>query len=236
MVPVVGAVADARDAVQALINGDKLGAAFNAAGAFSGIGDAVKVGGAVGLFVTKYPSKVVDIAKVLAKHVLPYAPELVKIKTLDAVFDGAASALKSTHYVPTNTIMRLADAGVDLKRVQTLLSTMYIGKWSPGRFENAAVNLNDHFMRHGREFGLSGDLSDLVGKQQYVDMAVHLINKRQEVEIYYNVQRQNMLIYHRTTKELVIGNVDGEIQSFRKNRATYIDTLVNCGTLVNLME
>ena len=41
LVPVAGDVADARDAVQALINGDELGAALNAAGAFSGIGDGV---------------------------------------------------------------------------------------------------------------------------------------------------------------------------------------------------
>lgn len=35
LIPGIGAVADARDAVQALINGDELGAALNAAGAFS---------------------------------------------------------------------------------------------------------------------------------------------------------------------------------------------------------
>jgi hypothetical protein len=70
LVPVAGAVADARDAVQAFINGDELGAALNAAGVFSGLGDAVKVSGAVGTFVVKYPGKISDVGKVLAKYVL----------------------------------------------------------------------------------------------------------------------------------------------------------------------
>jgi hypothetical protein len=70
LVPVAGAVADARDVVQAFINGDELGAALNAAGVFSGLGDAVKVSGAVGTFVVKYPGKISDVGKVLAKYVL----------------------------------------------------------------------------------------------------------------------------------------------------------------------
>ncbi|WP_207205305.1 hypothetical protein, partial [Methanolobus psychrotolerans] len=63
LVPVVGAVADARDAVQALINGDELGAALNAAGAFSGVGDGIKTASALGLFVSKYSSKMMILPK-----------------------------------------------------------------------------------------------------------------------------------------------------------------------------
>ena len=94
LVPVAGAVADARDAVQAFINGDELGAALNAAGVFSGLGDAVKVSGAVGTFVVKYPGKISDVGKVLAKYVLKYVPsDLVKIKTLNKLSDNVASTL-----------------------------------------------------------------------------------------------------------------------------------------------
>ncbi len=75
LVPVVGAVADARDAVQALINGDDLDAALNAAGAFSGIGDGVKTGAAVGLFIGKYPEKALDVARALGKYAFPHAPD-----------------------------------------------------------------------------------------------------------------------------------------------------------------
>jgi hypothetical protein len=93
LVPVAGAVADARDAVQALINGDELGAALNAAGAFSGIGDGVKTGAAVGLFIGKYPEKALDVAKALGKYAFPHAPDLVKLEVLDIIFEGAATRL-----------------------------------------------------------------------------------------------------------------------------------------------
>ncbi|WP_164997802.1 hypothetical protein [Methanolobus psychrotolerans] len=118
LVPVVGAVADARDAVQALINGDELGAALNAAGAFSGVGDAVKVGGAVGLFITKYPDKGGDVAKALGKYAFPHAPDLVKLKVLDIIFDGAATRLVNKHgneILPD--LVTLADKDVDLSKV-----------------------------------------------------------------------------------------------------------------------
>jgi hypothetical protein len=41
--PVVGGVADIRDAVQAILNGDAIGAAMNAAGAIPGPGDGIKI-------------------------------------------------------------------------------------------------------------------------------------------------------------------------------------------------
>ncbi|AKB73460.1 hypothetical protein MSLAZ_0199 [Methanosarcina lacustris Z-7289] len=93
LVPVAGAVADARDAVQALINGDELGAALNAAGAFSGIGDGVKTGAALSLFLVKYPSKLNDVQKVVVP-LLKYVPlNQAKKVVLDALFDNAATRL-----------------------------------------------------------------------------------------------------------------------------------------------
>jgi hypothetical protein len=89
LVPIAGAVADARDAVQALINGDELGVALNAAGAFSGIEDGVKTGAAVGLFLGKYPEKALDVAKALGKYAFPHAPDMVKLEVLDIIFEGA---------------------------------------------------------------------------------------------------------------------------------------------------
>ncbi|WP_094229198.1 hypothetical protein [Methanolobus psychrotolerans] len=93
LVPVVGAVADARDAVQALINGDELGAALNAAGAFSGVGDGVKTAAAVGMFTTKYSSKANDIQKVMVP-LLKYVPlNQAKKIILDVLYSGAATRL-----------------------------------------------------------------------------------------------------------------------------------------------
>jgi hypothetical protein len=121
LVPVVGAVDDARDAVQAYINGDELGAALNAAGALSGLGDGIKVGAAVGFFIKKYPDKAADVAKILGKHVFPYAPDIIKLKFLDEIFGGAASALKNTHNIPTRVLVKLADRGVDLTKVEHVI-------------------------------------------------------------------------------------------------------------------
>jgi len=118
LIPGIGAVADARDAAQALINGDELGAALNAAGAFSGVGDAVKVGGAVGLFITKYPDKGGDVAKALGKYAFPHAPAIVKINVLDIIFDGAATRLVSKYgdeILPD--LITIADKNVDLSKI-----------------------------------------------------------------------------------------------------------------------
>ena len=58
--PVVGGIADIRDAVQAFLNGDPVGAAMNAAGAIPGPGDGLKITGAIacytGKFVIKHPA------------------------------------------------------------------------------------------------------------------------------------------------------------------------------------
>jgi len=114
LIPVAGAVADARDAVQAFINGDALGAALNAAGIFSGLGDAVKVSGAVGLFITKYPSKAIDVGKVLARYVLKYVPfEGVKLGALDAIYGGAVSTLKKGD-ITADDILKVVENNGDL--------------------------------------------------------------------------------------------------------------------------
>ncbi|KCZ72848.1 hypothetical protein ANME2D_01283 [Candidatus Methanoperedens nitroreducens] len=116
LIPVAGAVADARDAVQAFINGDALGAALNAAGIFSGLGDAVKVSGAVGLFITKYPSKAIDVGKVLARYVLKYVPfEGVKLGALDAIYGGAVSALKKGD-ITADDILKVVENNRDLRK------------------------------------------------------------------------------------------------------------------------
>jgi hypothetical protein len=46
--PVVGGIADIRDAVQAILNGDAIGAGMNVAGAIRGPGDGIKIPGARG--------------------------------------------------------------------------------------------------------------------------------------------------------------------------------------------
>lgn len=101
----------------------------------------------------------------------------------------------------------------------------------------SAKNLDMHLRSHGKEFGLSGNPSDFTGKQQYVDMAVNLINRRNDaVETYYGMQGENLLIYNRVNNELVVGNLEAEIQTLFKPGTlideygmaiSYVDYLVN---------
>lgn len=53
----MGGIADIRDAVQAILNGDPVGAAMNAAGAIPGPGDGVKITGAIACYTGKFPWK-----------------------------------------------------------------------------------------------------------------------------------------------------------------------------------
>ena len=117
LVPVAGAVADARDAVQALINGDELGAALNAVGALSGIGDGVKTGAALTLFLGKYPLKLNDIQKVVVP-LLKYLPvNQAKKIILDILHSGAATRLLDLNLgAHIDDLIVLAERRVDLQK------------------------------------------------------------------------------------------------------------------------
>lgn len=218
--PTIGA-ADARDSVQAFINGDELGAAMNAAGVVPFLGDVPKMSSTIRKFITKYSGKTGDVAKALVEY-LKYADESVKLGALDAVYDGAASALKNKG-VLTSRIDTLVNEGIDLNKIRILLDNVYSGAWSPGISGDAAKNLEEHFAKHGKEFGLSGDPSDLIGKQQYVDLAVDLINKQTGMEKYYDVVHKTLGVYERSTKKFVAGNTDGQIATLFIRDAKDID-------------
>jgi hypothetical protein len=121
LIPVAGAIADLRDAVQSFISGKPLDAALNLAGAFSGVGDGVKTAAAIGLFVGKYPTKILEICKVLSKC-LDDIPEYTAIKVMDAFYDDAASALHYTNNIPVKAIISLFDRGVDLTKVEHVIA------------------------------------------------------------------------------------------------------------------
>ncbi|MDQ1254215.1 MAG: hypothetical protein QG646_3441 [Euryarchaeota archaeon] len=117
LVPGIGGVADVRDAVQSFISGDELGAALNAAGALSGIGDGVKTGAAISLFLVKYPSKLNDVQKVVVP-LLKYVPlNLAKKVILDILHSGAATRLLDLNPGATlDDLIVLAERGVDLQK------------------------------------------------------------------------------------------------------------------------
>lgn len=238
LIPGVGAVADARDAIQAFINGDELGAALNAAGAFSGVGDGVKVGAAVGLFIGKYPDKAVDVAKALGKYAFPHAPDIVKLEVLDIIFNGVASALNDIHKVPTNVLVELADKGVDLRKVKILLENVY-NKWSPGAPKDPILNLDKHYTKHVIQ---QNEWGTIITKDEYSTKAINLINSRSGVEVYYQKGMDNMAVYDRTTGEFVTGNEQG-IQTFfipkdvklpDGSTVNYVDNKIFNGDLIRL--
>jgi len=163
--------------VQAFINGDELGAALNAAGVFSGLGDAVKVSGAVGTFVVKYPGKISDVGKVLAKYVLKYVPsDLVKIKTLNKLSDNVASTLikddidaddllkiieNNGNLGKTLGVVKMSDGSVRwLEEGLTVAEAKALGR-SPSGWNHILEKHKEHFMD---AFGVSieSDMETLI--------------------------------------------------------------------------
>ncbi|MDO9098225.1 MAG: CARDB domain-containing protein, partial [Candidatus Methanoperedens sp.] len=117
LVPYAGAAADARDALEAFIRGDELGAALNAAGFVPGVGDALKTSSAVGLFVAKHADdvkKASRLGRILSKTILKYTPDIVTTKVLDVIYDGAATLLKNDK-ISTDDVRKVAASNGYLK-------------------------------------------------------------------------------------------------------------------------
>jgi hypothetical protein len=91
--PVVGGIADIRDVVQSILNGDAIGAAMNAAGAIPGPGDGVKITGAIVCYTGKFPWKARELGVLLSKEILPLLPDTLKLDIWDLLFDGAGGRL-----------------------------------------------------------------------------------------------------------------------------------------------
>lgn len=77
-----------------------------------------------------------------------------------------------------------------------------------------------HFARHGPDFGLSGRLSDHEGVQKYFEQACRLASLREGVEVYYQADVDNLVVYDRESNTLAAGNEKGEIQSYFRPEAT----------------
>jgi len=79
--------------VQAILNGDAIGAAMNAAGAIPGPGDGIKITGAIVCYTGKFPWKARELGVLLSKELLGPLPDTIKIQVWDLLFDGAGSRL-----------------------------------------------------------------------------------------------------------------------------------------------
>jgi hypothetical protein len=118
--PVVGGIADIRDAVQAIINGDAIGAAMNAAGAIPGPGDGIKITGAIVCYTGKFPWKARELGVLLSKEVLGAVPDTLKIQVWDLLFDGAGSRLVRGE-IGAGDAAKVIDQGGDFERTLSVI-------------------------------------------------------------------------------------------------------------------
>jgi hypothetical protein len=118
--PVAGGIADIRDAVQAILNGDPLGAAMNAAGAIPGPGDGIKITGAIVCYTGKFPWKARDLGILLSKEIVPHIPDTLKIQVWDVLFGGAGSRLVRGE-IGAGDVAKVIEQGGDLERTLSVI-------------------------------------------------------------------------------------------------------------------
>ncbi len=111
--PVVGGAADIRDAVQAIINGDPIGAAMNAAGAIPGPGDGVKVTGAIVCYTGKFPWKARELGILLSKEIGPLLPDALKLDIWRVLLSARENAI----------ITKLIDEGYSPSQIEEMVAS-----------------------------------------------------------------------------------------------------------------
>lgn len=221
-IPAVGGIADIRDAVQAIINGDAVGAAMNAAGALPGPGDGVKVTGAVVCFTGKYPWKAKEFGVILSKETLGPLPDTIKIDVWNVLYDGAGSALHSTHGVSVEAMEKLAQKSIDLGHVREFFEATYEGGWVTRKNMNVDDYITKHFDKHG-----PGLTPPALTVDEYKQRATTLINRRDGgpsgVELHYQEGYDTLVVYDRNADEFVSGTKSGLIVSYYVPRKDYVD-------------
>ncbi|MBP2146411.1 hypothetical protein J2129_001865 [Methanofollis sp. W23] len=112
------AVGDLRDTLEALYQGDTVGAGLNALGIVPLAGDGERSANALRKVVTKYPGKAADLGRYLLKQdVVQRIPsESLQLFVLDRCFDGGATALRGLN-VPMVRILEVGKIdGIHLAR------------------------------------------------------------------------------------------------------------------------
>ncbi|GEM_PF-1828985 len=94
--------------------------------------------------------------------------------------------------------------------------SLVLAQRGPGPIDTSSL----HFARHGPDFGLSGELNDREGVQKYFAQAARLAALREGVEVYYQTDLENLVIYDRLSNTFAAGNEKGEIQSYFRPEAT----------------
>lgn len=208
-VPAVGGLSDLRDAAQAVADGESLNAALSAAGLVPVIGDTAKGVKSLEKWTSVYGSQKVDeLAPVLAKHVLNSDKifESVKVEVLDELYNFP-SILNRRYGVQADALVTLTEARIDLNWVGNLLDRDY-STWTRGRYSQEprrTKNFERHYRDHANDFGTDSEGNPLVTKKQYRRKAQQLMNKRQNVRLYYDTRHQTLVVYDPKTNELAAG-------------------------------
>lgn len=138
--------------------------------------------------------------------------------------------LTSDYGVDPSALMRVVDGGHSLERLEKLLRTKATGKWSRGTPGDRKINFNNHHADH------AGEWSPPLTKAEYRSKAKTLANKRENVELYYQVGQgpSNLIVFDRTSGEFVTINTNGEIQTFMQPRQNYVSDLVQNGNAIRV--
>ncbi|MCK9278546.1 MAG: hypothetical protein M0P22_10700, partial [Methanoculleus sp.] len=137
--PVVGGVADIRDAVQAILNGDPVGAAMNAAGAIPGPGDGIKITGAIVCYTGKFPWKARELGVLLSKEIGPLLPDALKLDIWRILLSTRENAI----------VTKLTGEGYTISQIQEMvassrgLTKSFLMK-NIGEFNDVAGNLHPY--------------------------------------------------------------------------------------------
>ncbi len=166
--PVMGGIVDIRDAVQAILNGDPVGAAINAAGAIPGPGDGIKITGAIVCYTGKFPWKARELGVLLSKEILPLLPDTLKLDVWDLLFDGAGHRLVGGE-IEAGDLAKVIDQNGNLER------TLSVIKRGDGKVfwleeglteaEAIALNVRPSGWKHIRE----DHFPDLIANNQFAD-------------------------------------------------------------------
>ncbi len=111
-----------------------------------------------------------------------------------------------SHGISADGIRKLIEKDVFLDTVDTLANHMdnkaFTG-WSDGPINDAYAHLIEHYKSHANELGFPLDPSNFnIEVQEYFDMAVNLMQKEDNIEIYYDTVRKTIGKYEPSTEDM----------------------------------
>jgi len=133
-----------------------------------------------------------------------------------------------------STLVRLYGGNVNLFRVRQMLENVCEGGWAPKKKLTPSGNLDDHYTKHVlKRF----EWGETFTKSVYLQKATTLSNRRDgNVELYYQLGHDTLVVYDRSANEFVSVTKDGLITTFFKPKSLpthYVDQDI-AGRLIRL--